>query len=111
MSLFRDFRWQDVVDLLIIAFVVYQLVLLIRGTRAVQMILGVSVLAAVYQGAQYFELYTVNWILDSVGNVLLIIVVVTMDFMTQVQAYLMSQQYESLLRKANFKGGGGLPTL
>jgi preprotein translocase subunit SecY len=27
-----------------------------------------------------------------------------MDFMTQVQAYLMSQQYESLLRKANFKG-------
>ena len=43
------------------------------------------------------------------GTSLLIIVVVTMDFMTQVQAYLMSQQYESLLRKANFKGGG-LPT-
>jgi preprotein translocase subunit SecY len=42
------------------------------------------------------------------GTSLLIIVVVTMDFMTQVQAYLMSQQYESLLRKANFKGG--LPT-
>jgi preprotein translocase subunit SecY len=39
------------------------------------------------------------------GTSLLIIVVVTMDFMTQVQAYLMSQQYESLLRKANFKGG------
>ena len=42
------------------------------------------------------------------GTSLLIIVVVTMDFMTQVQAYLMSQQYESLLKKANFKGG--LPT-
>jgi preprotein translocase subunit SecY len=39
------------------------------------------------------------------GTSLLIVVVVTMDFMTQVQAYLMSQQYESLLRKANFKGG------
>jgi preprotein translocase subunit SecY len=39
------------------------------------------------------------------GTSLLIIVVVTMDFMTQVQAYLMSQQYESLLRKANFKAG------
>ena len=39
------------------------------------------------------------------GTSLLIIVVVTMDFMTQVQAYMMSQQYESLLRKANFKGG------
>jgi preprotein translocase subunit SecY len=43
------------------------------------------------------------------GTSLLIIVVVTMDFMTQVQAYLMSQQYESLLKKANFKGSG-LPT-
>ena len=43
------------------------------------------------------------------GTSLLIIVVVTMDFMAQVQAYIMSHQYESLLKKANFKGGGGLP--
>lgn len=39
------------------------------------------------------------------GTSLLIIVVVTMDFMAQVQAHLMSHQYESLLKKANFKGG------
>ncbi len=40
------------------------------------------------------------------GTSLLIIVVVCMDFMAQMQAYLMSHQYESLLKKANFKGGG-----
>ena len=40
------------------------------------------------------------------GTSLLIIVVITMDFMTQVQSYLMSQQYEGLLKKANFKGTG-----
>jgi len=39
------------------------------------------------------------------GTSLLIIVVVTMDFMAQVQAYVMSHQYDSLLKKANFKGG------
>ena len=39
------------------------------------------------------------------GTSLLIIVVVTMDFMAQVQSYVMSHQYESLLKKANFKGG------
>ncbi len=39
------------------------------------------------------------------GTSLLIIVVVTMDFMQQVQAYAMSNQYESLMKKANFKGG------
>lgn len=41
------------------------------------------------------------------GTSLLIIVVVTMDFMTQVQSHLMSHQYEGLLKKANFKGGAG----
>ncbi|MGB3742625.1 MAG: preprotein translocase subunit SecY [Castellaniella sp.] len=40
------------------------------------------------------------------GTSLLIIVVVAMDFMAQAQAYVMSQQYDSLLRKANFKGSG-----
>ena len=39
------------------------------------------------------------------GTSLLIIVVVTMDFMTQVQSHMMSYQYEGLLKKANFKGG------
>jgi preprotein translocase subunit SecY len=43
------------------------------------------------------------------GTSLLIIVVTTMDFMAQLQAYLMSHQYESLLKKANFKGGAGFP--
>ncbi|APW36211.1 preprotein translocase subunit SecY [Rhodoferax koreense] len=41
------------------------------------------------------------------GTSLLIIVVVTMDFMAQVQNYMMSQQYESLLKKANFKSSPG----
>ena len=40
------------------------------------------------------------------GTSLLIIVVVTMDFMAQVQSYMLSHQYESLLKKANFKNGG-----
>lgn len=44
------------------------------------------------------------------GTSLLIIVVVLMDFMAQVQAHLMSHQYESLLKKANLRGGStGLP--
>jgi preprotein translocase subunit SecY len=44
------------------------------------------------------------------GTSLMIIVVVTMDFMAQVKHYIMTHQYESLLKKANFKGGGVLPT-
>jgi preprotein translocase subunit SecY len=43
------------------------------------------------------------------GTSMLIIVVVLMDFMAQVQSHLMSQQYESLMKKANLRGGPGLP--
>jgi preprotein translocase subunit SecY len=42
------------------------------------------------------------------GTSLLIIVVVTMDFMAQLQSYIMSQQYESLMKKSSFKPGGAL---
>jgi preprotein translocase subunit SecY len=45
------------------------------------------------------------------GTSLLIIVVVTMDFMAQVQAHLMSHQYEGLMKKANLKGGSRNPLL
>ncbi|MEJ6565332.1 MAG: preprotein translocase subunit SecY [Burkholderiales bacterium] len=53
------------------------------------------------------ELMIVKWNVPFYfgGTSLLIIVVVTMDFMQQVQAYAMSHQYESLLKKTNFKGG------
>ena len=43
------------------------------------------------------------------GTSLLIIVVVSMDFMAQIQTHMMSRQYESLLKKANLTGGMGLP--
>ena len=41
------------------------------------------------------------------GTSLLIVVVVVMDFIAQIQAHLMSHQYESLLKKANLKGSKG----
>ena len=45
------------------------------------------------------------------GTSLLIIVVVVMDFMAQVQAHLMSHQYDGLMKKANLRGGGASPGL
>ena len=43
------------------------------------------------------------------GTSILIVVVVSMDFMAQVQNHIMSHQYESLLKKANLAGGMGIP--
>jgi len=56
------------------------------------------------------EFLVLNWQVPFYfgGTSLLIIVVVTMDFMAQVQSYLMQQQYDSLMKKSNFKMGPGV---
>ena len=70
-------RWQDVVDVGIIAFVSYRVINLIRGTRAAQMLMGLLIVFATYLGSQYFELYTLNWVLDNfLASMILVIVVI-----------------------------------
>ena len=58
-----ELRWWDVVDILLVAFIVYQLLQFIRGTHAVQIALGGFVLALLYWASILFNLQTVNWLL------------------------------------------------
>jgi diadenylate cyclase len=55
--------WLDVVDILIVAFVVHQLLQFIRGTHAVQMAVGGLVLVLLYWASVFLNLETVNWLL------------------------------------------------
>ena len=43
-------RWQDIVDILLVSFIIYRTILLIRGTRAVQMLIGIAVLIVIISG-------------------------------------------------------------
>ncbi len=58
-----DFRWWDVVDILIVAVLVYELLHFLRGTHAVQIALGGVVLMGLYWASTLFNLQVVNWIL------------------------------------------------
>lgn len=58
-----DFSWHDVIDILLVAFIIYQLLQFIRGTHAVQVALGGVVLALLYWTSQWANLETVNWLL------------------------------------------------
>jgi diadenylate cyclase len=58
-----DFSWVDVLDILIVALIVYELLQLIRGTHAMQMTLGGLVLVVLYWVSKLFDLETVNWLL------------------------------------------------
>lgn len=62
--------WRDAVDILVVAIVVYNLLLLIRGTRAVQMLLGIVFVGIVYYLARIIELPTLQRMLESLLIVL-----------------------------------------
>jgi diadenylate cyclase len=75
-DLFTQLRWQDLLDITLIACGVYWIIHLIRGTRAVQMLLGLVFLFLTYLTSQGLELYTLNWVLDNfLSSILLVIVV------------------------------------
>ena len=63
-------NWHDAVDILAVAVVIYNLLLLIRGTRAVQVLLGIVFVGLVYYVARWAELVTLQTILESLLIVL-----------------------------------------
>jgi diadenylate cyclase len=62
-------RIWDLVDILVVAFVIYQILMLIRGTRAVQLVTGLGLLFAAYVVSRWLGLYTLQWLLSYVGLV------------------------------------------
>jgi len=75
-DLFTQIRWQDFLDIGIIACGVYWIIHFIRGTRAVQMLVGLVVVFGAYLASQTLELYTLNWVLDNfLSSVLLVTVI------------------------------------
>src|SRR5262245_35504155 len=58
-------RWRDVLDIALVSFIVYRLLVTFRGTRAAQMLIGLGVLLATWLVARRLELYTLGWLLDT----------------------------------------------
>jgi diadenylate cyclase len=70
-------RWQDGLDVLIVAYVIYRIALLIRGTRTMQMVMGLGILAAAFVTSQMLGLFTLNWLLNNfLGSLIVILVVI-----------------------------------
>jgi len=68
--------WWDLVDILVVSVLVYEVLKLIRGTRAVQMALGGSVLVALFYGSQWAHLDTVNWVVRNLVSYIVLAVIV-----------------------------------
>ena len=77
LELVGQLRWQDGLDVGIIAFLVYQVLQMIRGTRAMQMIVGLAVIVLAFAASRALGLFTLNWALDNfLSSIILVIVVI-----------------------------------
>jgi len=69
-------RWQDILDILLVAFVIYRIFILIKGTRALQILVGMAFLVVAFVASQIFELFTLHWILNAFLSSIILVVVV-----------------------------------
>lgn len=75
-NILRQIRWQDIVDVFIVAFIIYRILLLIRGTKAVQMLLGLGILLLALIISNWTGLYTIDWIVQSFWAQIVIVIIV-----------------------------------
>lgn len=75
-QMFFNINFKDLVDIFIVAVIIYQMLLIVRGTKAVQMIMGLIVLFALFWIGITFKLYSLNWVLAHFFDSFFIIVVI-----------------------------------
>jgi len=76
MDILTQFRWTDALEVLIVAYVFYRLLLLIRQTRAVRMAVGMVLLAIVWWFARLVGLNTIDWLLSNVFTYIVFAIIV-----------------------------------
>jgi len=76
-------NWWDLVDILVVSFLIYEVLKLIRGTRAVQMALGGGMLVALFYASRWAHLETVNWLIRNLTGYLVFALIVL--FQTDVR--------------------------
>lgn len=76
IELISQLRWQDVVDIILVSIILYRILLIIKGTKAAKMLLGLGVLLVVSFFSKYLELYTLDWMISSFWGQVVIAVIV-----------------------------------
>ena len=81
--MFPYFRPQDIVDIIIMSFLVYQLYRWFKNTKALQIVIGLGFLVILYFVTKNLDLYMTSWILQELGTVLFILIIVI--FQTEIR--------------------------
>jgi diadenylate cyclase len=76
MEILKQLRWQDLVDIILMSIIFYRLLLIIKGTKAAHMLMGLGVLLVASLLSTYFELYTLDWLIQSFWAQIVIAIII-----------------------------------
>lgn len=85
---YGSFTLSDVIDIAVVSFIIYRFLLIVQGTRAVQMLVGIAALATLYWGSVSYKLYSLNWLLNNFFDYFFVIVIIL--FQDQIRSALVS---------------------
>lgn len=76
LALLGQLRWQDLADIALVSFVVYKVIMLLRGTRAMQMLFGLGIVFVAMVIIQELNLVMANWLVNSFLSSLVLVLIV-----------------------------------
>jgi diadenylate cyclase len=76
MQFLGNLRWQDGVDIILVAIIIYQVVLILRGTQAIPVLAGLFLLFIAYVVARQLQFFTLEWLLDIIVKSFVLIVII-----------------------------------
>lgn len=90
-------RWQDLIDVIVVSYIIYKVFFLVKGTRAARMLIGVGVLLAFSLISRFFELYTLDWLIQSFWTQIVIVLIIL--FQPEIRKALAQMGETSLLHR------------
>jgi diadenylate cyclase len=73
---FIQFGWRDIVDILVVAFIIYRVIILVKGTRAVSVFYGLLLVILAFYFSGEFGLHTLHWLLANfLGSLFLVVII------------------------------------
>ena len=75
-TIMSNFSLFDILDILIVYYIIYRVLLFIRGTRSIQMAIGIGILVLGFSISYFLNLYTVQWIFSNFIDVLIIVIII-----------------------------------
>src|SRR5512140_3729850 len=102
---FTPFSIRDCIDILLVAFIIYRLLLCMRGTRGVQMTLGIVTLLLFYWVTRFYRLTAVQWLLSNVLTYIVFAIIVL--YQSEIRRGLAGLGQTSIWGRQRRKGNEG----